>query len=116
MTKGTLSAQPHQLPMEAIANFCAKWHVAEMSLFGSAIKGTSTASSDIDVMVVFEEGQEPTLSDYFRAERELGDVLGRKADMITKAGLSSWRTPLALRQQILREAQIIFSAPNFQTD
>lgn len=105
-----LSAQPNQLQMEAIENFCTKWHVAEMSLFGSAVKGTSTESSDIDVMVVFEEGQEPTLSNYFRAERELGDILGRKADLITKAGLSSWRTSPALRQQILREAQIIFSA------
>ena len=109
MTKGTLSAQRHQLPMEAIENFCAKWHVAEMSLFGSALRGTSTKNSDIDLMVVFVEGLEPTLSDYFRAERELGDVLGRKADMITKAGLSSWRTSPALRQRILDEAEVIYA-------
>ena len=109
MTKGTLSAQPHQLPMDAIEEFCAKWHVAEMSLFGSALRGTPTKNSDVDLMVVFVEGLEPTLSDFFRAERELGAVLGRKADMITKAGLSSWRTPSALRQRILDEAEVIYA-------
>lgn len=112
MTTSTLSEQRHQLPMEAIESFCLKWNVAEMSLFGSALRGTSTKNSDIDLMVVFVEGLEPTLPDYFRAERELGDVLGRKADMITKAGLSSWRTPSALRQQILDEAEVIFSMPS----
>ncbi len=109
VTTSTLSEQRHQLPMEAIESFCLKWHVTEMSLFGSVVKGTFDNTSDIDVLVVFEEGREPMLPDYFRAEGELGNIIGRKTDMITKAGLSSWRTSPSLRQQILGEAKVIYA-------
>lgn len=44
------------LDMEAVADFCRRWHVREFSLFGSVLKDDFTEDSDVDVMVDLEEG------------------------------------------------------------
>ena len=44
------------LPKEKIADFCNKWHVRELSLFGSSLREDFGKGSDVDVMVDFEQG------------------------------------------------------------
>lgn len=38
----------------AIAGFCKRWRMAELSLFGSVFRGDYNRKSDIDVLVEFE--------------------------------------------------------------
>ena len=39
---------------EKIEQFCRKWRIVELSLFGSALRAELTPQSDVDVLVAFE--------------------------------------------------------------
>lgn len=49
------------LPMEKIANFCQRWQITELALFGSVLRDDFLSNSDIDVMVQFHPDAHPTL-------------------------------------------------------
>ncbi|MGB7251896.1 MAG: nucleotidyltransferase domain-containing protein [Phormidesmis sp.] len=84
------------LPMPAIEEFCHKWNLSELALFGSVLRDDfKPESSDIDVMVTFHPKAEATLRgfDYFGAldqiEEELKSLFGREVDVITRAGVDT---------------------------
>ena len=74
-----------------------RFHVREMGLFGSIVKGEAGPLSDIDILVEFEKG-----ADLFTLS-ELGafleDRLGRRVDIIPKRKVRP-----ELREAILSEA------------
>ena len=89
---------------DALARVCARYHVTELSLFGSAARGTLRPGSDIDLLVVFEEGAVVTLFTLVDLQTELGELLGRRVDLVPKGGLK----PI-LRSEILAEARILYA-------
>jgi predicted nucleotidyltransferase len=78
------------LPLAAdrseLADFGRRAGLRELSFFGSVLRADFTATSDIDVLVEFASPK--SLLDHLRIQRELGDPLGRKVDLVTKRGLS----------------------------
>jgi predicted nucleotidyltransferase len=64
------------LPMDAIAVFCQRWHITELALFGSVLRGDFGPDSDIDVLVTFAPEYRYTLA----MEQELASILGREID------------------------------------
>jgi predicted nucleotidyltransferase len=46
------------IPQSVIADFCKRYHIAKLSLFGSVLREDFHADSDIDVLVEFEPGPE----------------------------------------------------------
>jgi uncharacterized protein len=93
------------IPRELLADFCRRRHIRRLALFGSVLREDFTASSDVDVLVEFEGGHVPGL-EFFRMERELSELLGRKVDLNTPAFLSS-----AFREQAIAEAEVQYVAP-----
>ena len=74
---------------ETLARFCQAHHIRRLSLFGSQLKGTATARSDIDLLVEFAPDAHPTLLDIADMEAELSGALnGRKVDVRTAEDLS----------------------------
>jgi predicted nucleotidyltransferase len=67
-------------------------------VFGSFVRGTAGPDSDVDFLVDLEPGR--TLLDLTALIRELGAMLGRRADVTTPAALHP-----ALAARILAEAQ-----------
>jgi hypothetical protein len=90
---------------EQIADFCRRWKVAELALFGSVLHDTFRKDSDVDVLVTFAPDAHIGLIGLSRMEQELSDLLQRKVDLVTKGGLKS-----AIREEILREAEILYAA------
>lgn len=43
------------IPQELIAAYCRNWKIAELSLFGSVLRGDFRPDSDIDVLVRFDD-------------------------------------------------------------
>jgi predicted nucleotidyltransferase len=41
------------LPREAIADFCRRWLIKELAIFGSALREDFQPDSDVDVLVEF---------------------------------------------------------------
>ncbi|HEY9907619.1 MAG TPA: nucleotidyltransferase family protein [Thermosynechococcaceae cyanobacterium] len=97
------------LPQSEIAAFCARWQIAELSLFGSALRDDFRPDSDIDLLVAFAPEADWSLLDRVRMQQELEQVLGRDVDLVSKRAIeqsSNW----IRRQEILSSAQLIYAS------
>lgn len=79
-----------------IAPLLREHGVVRAGIFGSHARGTALPSSDVDVVVEFEGGR--TLLDLVSLRRDLVDVLGGEADVVTYKSLHP-----RLRDRILSE-------------
>ena len=73
-----------------IEDFCRKYHIRKLSLFGSVLRDDFRPDSDIDVLVEYEPGHVPGFISLSHIRRELSAILGRNADMRTPASLSDY--------------------------
>jgi len=64
--------------------------VKTIALFGSYAKGAQTDSSDLDFVVEFSA---PTYDNFANLEQFLGQLFGRRVDILTPAGVDSIRIP-----------------------
>lgn len=93
------------VPTEALAALCREFGVAELSVFGSALRDDFRADSDVDLLVVFDAGQRVGLFHLMRLQHRLEDLLGRPVDLVPKSGLRP-----QLREQVLANAQRVYAA------
>jgi uncharacterized protein len=96
------------LPMEKIAEFCDRWQVIELALFGSVLRDDFRPDSDIDIMVQFHPEAHPTFTTLDQMEAELRTIFHKDIDLITRQGIQSSRNYLR-RQEILSSAQVIYA-------
>lgn len=91
---------------EAIIGFGRKWHLRELSLFGSVLRDDFQPDSDVDVLVSFLPGHEMTLETFIAMRDELRSILGREVDLVEKRLV---RNPFR-RHEILTTRQILYAA------
>ena len=77
------------------------FHIKEIGLFGSYIRGEETASSDIDVLVEFSKGHKDFFN-YMRLKFYLEELFGRHVDLVMKDAVKS-----RLRERILSEVEYV---------
>ena len=94
------------LPQGKIHDFCLKWKISEMALFGSVLSEDFRPDSDIDVLVSFKAGAGWGLFDFVDMIDELEAVFGRKVDLVEKDSL---RNPFR-KQRILGSNEVIYAA------
>jgi uncharacterized protein len=80
-----------------ILSLAAHHGARNVRVFGSLVRGDERADSDIDFLVEVEPGR--SLLDVIGLEQDLSELLGRKVEVLTDAGLSPY-----LQQQILSDA------------
>jgi len=93
------------LEREKIAEFCQRWKITEFALFGSVLRDDFRPDSDVDVLVTFDPDAEWSLFDLVQIQDELGEVLGRKVDLVEKKGL---RNPFR-RHSILKTRRVVYA-------
>jgi len=93
----------HQLPMRAIQELCRRYHVAELSLFGSAVRDDFRPDSDIDLLVTFHPEAKIGLVAFVGLQQELSDLLHRPVDLVSKRGLKP-----AIRDEVLTSARVLY--------
>ena len=89
---------------KALADFCGKYHVQKLSLFGSAVRDDFRPGSDLDLLVEFKPGRIPGLV-FFSLADELSAIFGRKVDLNTPHFLSPY-----FRDQAISESEILYDA------
>ena len=94
-----------QVDETQLADLCRRYHVRELSVFGSAARGEMRPDSDVDLLVEFIPGAKVDLFDYSGLMLELSKLTGRKVDLVSKKGLK----PL-IRASVLHEARIVYAA------
>ena len=92
------------IPKEKIADFCRKWKILELSLFGSVLRDDFRPDSDVDVLVAFSPDAEWSLLDHMAMEEELSAIFGRKVDLVSRRALERSENYVR-RKAILETAQ-----------
>jgi uncharacterized protein len=95
---------------EEIADFCQRWKIIELALFGSVLRDDfQPENSDIDVLVSFAQDTHWTLFDLVDIEEDLQTIFQRKVDLVSRRGIERSQNHLR-RQAILNSAQVIYAA------
>lgn len=96
------------VPHDQIVDFCKRWKVQELALFGSVLRDDFTPESDVDMLVSFQEGYRYTITDLLDMQEELEQLFGRKVDLITKRAIED--SPNYIRRRaILNSARVIYA-------
>ena len=98
-----------RIPREELAAFCQRWQVAELARFGSVLREDFGSDSDVDVLVRFVPGAQRTLFDLVEMQEELGRILGRPVDLVSRRGVEMSRNYLR-KKAILESAEVIYAA------
>ena len=75
--------------------YIKKLGVKSIGLFGSFVRDEATATSDVDLLVEFENGQK-NYSNYINLAYFLEGIMGRKTELVTSKGLSKYIGPRIL--------------------
>src|SRR6266851_10352526 len=79
------------IPYDKIEEFCRKWKITKLELFGSALRDDfDNGGSDVDVMVTFAPGATPGLA-FFGLPDELEKIFGRPVDLSTRRSIEQSR-------------------------
>ena len=97
-----------KVPRREIEAFCQNYRIQKLAFFGSVLREDFKPTSDVDVLIEFEQGHTPGLS-FFAMPEELGKILGRDVDLLTYSGVQTSRNPIR-RKAILDSAQVYYVA------
>jgi len=87
-----------------LAEFCRRWKVTELALFGSVLRDDFGPGSDVDVLVSFAPDAGWNLFDLVEMQEELKAIFGREVDLVERDGL---RNPFR-RRSILSNMEIVY--------
>jgi len=95
------------IPMDKIVEFCHRWRIRELALFGSALRKDFRPDSDLDILATFSDDADWGLFDHVQMQQELQALLQRRVDLVSRRALERSQNWL-LRQEILDTAQMLF--------
>jgi len=93
-----------EIPYEKVTEFCKKWKIKELSLFGSVLREDFGPESDVDVLVGFAPDADWSLFDHVRMEEELEAILGHEVDMVPRRAIE--RSENWIRRKAILESAV----------
>lgn len=91
---------------EKIEDFCRRWKIKEMAIFGSVLREDFGPDSDVDFLVTFLEQARWNLFDWVEMIEELKKITGREIDLVDRESI---RNPFR-RRSILARMEVIYGA------
>lgn len=98
----------NQITQEQLTDFCRRWEVSELALFGSALRADFRPDSDVDVLVSFAPSARRTLFDIVKMQDELEELFGRKVDLVERRAIERSENYIR-RRSILRNARVVYA-------
>ncbi len=96
-----------KIPQDEIVDFCRRWKITELALFGSVLRADFGPESDVDVLVTFAPNPGWSIFDHLHMEEELEAVFGRKVDLVSRQAIEESHNPIR-RKVILESAKVIY--------
>ena len=81
-----------EIPPNELAAFCRRYHIQELSLFGSVLRPDFGPETRIGLK-------------FFKIEDELTELLGRRVDLTTKDGLHA-----LIKNDVLTKRMVVYAA------
>ena len=97
------------LDRQQVTQFCERWKVVELALFGSVLREDFQPDSDVDVLVTFAPDAHWSLFDHVTMEDELSAIFGRKVDLVSRPAVESSENYIR-RRHILANLETIYVA------
>ena len=95
------------ISQSTLSDFCARHGVAELSVFGSALRDDFDSESDVDVLFVLKPEETMSIEKYLEMRYELSEMFGgREVDLVQKRLL---KNPFR-RAEILRTRKVLYAA------
>jgi hypothetical protein len=96
-------------PHHEIEDFCRRWQITELALFGSVLREDFGSTSDLDILVTFAPEADWSLFDHLRMKEELHQLLKRDIDLLSWDAVERSNNK-PRRQEILNTAQVVYEA------
>jgi predicted nucleotidyltransferase len=80
-------------PTKQLDEFCRRWKITELRVFGSALRDDFRPDSDLDLLVTFAPDADWSLLNHVAMEEELSGIVGRKVDLVSQRAIercSNW--------------------------
>jgi predicted nucleotidyltransferase len=99
-------ALPIPIDADKLREFCRKWSITELAVFGSVLRDDFRPDSDVDFLASFAPEARWSLLDHVRMQDELAEIVGRPVDLVTRSAIERSRNPIR-RRAILESAQVL---------
>lgn len=98
-----MKRQNSEISPKEVADFCRRYHIRKLSLFGSVLSNAFRPDSDVDGLVEFEPKRVPGYA-LIRMQDELSELFGgREVDLVTAKFLNR-----RIRARVLAEAEVLY--------
>jgi hypothetical protein len=98
-----------KVPRDKLADFCRRWKITELSLFGSTLRDDFGPESDVDVLVNFAEDAHWSLFDLVTMQEELKQLFGREVDLVERRAVENSENYIR-RRHILSSTEMVYVA------
>lgn len=97
------------MPIGHLAEFCQRWDIVELAVFGSVLRDDFGPESDLDILISGGPQADWSLLDHLRMTRELSELTGRRVDLFTRRAVE--QSPNRMRRrEILDSAEAVYVA------
>jgi len=96
------------LDSKAIRDFCLKWKINELSVFGSILRDDFRSDSDINFLVYYEPDATWDLYDVEVMRHELAKLMGRRVDLISRSAIERSDNRF-VKKEVLSSAEPVYA-------
>jgi len=93
------------IPNKELADYCHRYQVQRLALFGSVLGNDFRADSDVDVLVSFLPNAHIGFITFSRMQRELSGLFQQPVDLVPMDGLKP-----VIRESVLADIEEIYAA------
>ena len=94
-----------RIPKKKLADFCIRYQVQKLALFGSVLRDDFRKESDVDALVSFQPAARVGFITFSRMQRELSEIFNRPVDLVPREGLKP-----VIRDSILAHIEVVYAA------
>jgi hypothetical protein len=94
-------------PQKELANFCQRWKVAEVALFGSVLRDDFRPDNYVEVLVTVAAGAHWSHFDLINMQNELELIFDHKVELVERGALDKSLNS-SRRELILSNTKVIY--------
>ena len=92
------------IPQKELDEFCRRYQVQKLALFGSVLGKNFRSDSDVDVLVSFQPNAKIGFITFSRMQRELSGLFNRSVDLVPMDGLKP-----VIRDSVLSNIEEVYA-------